>query len=1231
MKKSYLWRKISFNPIMNPILEKALHDRILVLDGATGTMIQACGLTEKDYRGIRFADSAKNLKGHNDLLCLTKPEVIIEIHEAYLKAGADIIETNSFNANAVSLSDYGMSNLSYEINCISAELAKTAADRQTLLTPEKPRFVAGSIGPTNKTASMSAEVTNPAARSVTFDDLVAAYSEQVKGLRDGGVDLFLVETIFDTLNAKAALFAIKTEEEISGVKIPVMVSVTVADTSGRTLSGQTIMAFLNSVSHFDLLSCGMNCGFGASQMKPYLEELTVNSPYFLSLHPNAGLPNQFGEYDETPEIMAKTLEEYIQKGWINIVGGCCGTTPEHIAAIAKVAEKYKPRLVPSRKRLTIVSGLETLLIHPKSNFINIGERTNVAGSKKFARLMKEEKYEEALLIARQQVENGAQVIDVCMDDAMLDAKSCMVQFLNLIASEPEISRVPVMIDSSKWEVIEAGLKCTQGKSIVNSISLKEGEDEFIRKAKLVHKYGAAIVVMLFDENGQADGFERKITVAKRSYDLLTGMDFPAEDIIFDPNVLAIATGISEHDNYAVDFINSCIWIKRNLPFAKISGGISNLSFSFRGNEIVREAMHSVFLYHAIKAGLDMGIVNAGQLQPYDQIEGKLLGLAEDVVLNRRADATEEMLAYAGELKKTAGDVRLSDISEKNAWRDLNVEDRLKHALVRGISDYLEEDIAECLKIYPAAIDIIEQPLMSGMNTVGELFGNGKLFLPQVVKSARVMKAAVTMLEPTILAQKKQHTSKPVRILLATVKGDVHDIGKNIVSVVLSCNGFDIIDLGVMVPCEKIISEAIACKADAIGLSGLITPSLDEMKKVCQKLGLQGLDIPVLLGGATTSELHTAIRIEPEYEGRVFYVKDASRAASILKSVTDKNLSNDFSEETKSRYDTVRKLYEKTRKKSDYLKLKEARQNKQVIDWKSEKIDIPVRLGLHHRTDILIEEIIPYIDWTYFFYTWDIKGVFPALLDHPQKGQEARKLYDDANILLKELCESKKLSAKAVVGLFPANSFGDDIIVRKDGKEFKFHQLRDQRRHAEGEPNICLSDFIAPVESGIQDYIGGFTASVYQEPADLSKQSRDLGDDYTALLIETLCDRLVEAFAELIFYKVRRDYWGYSPNEISKPQDLIAGKYRGIRPAIGYPSCPDHSEKAKLFKLLEATEKIGTTLTESFMMKPASSVCGFLMANPQARFCNILHITKDQADDYFERKGAEYEPLKQLII
>lgn len=1083
-KKDYLCNKFSTSKRMSTNIQEILKHRILVLDGATGTMIQTFGLTEKDFRGDRFTDFPKNLKGHNDLLCLTKPEVISEIHLAYLQAGADIIETNSFNANAISLADYDMSHLVYEINRAAAELARFAADEQTLLTPEKPRFVAGSMGPTNKTASMSAEVENPAARGVTFDELVAAYREQIRGLRDGGVDILLVETIFDTLNAKAALFAIAVEAETTGITLPVMISVTVADASGRTLSGQTLQAFLASVSHVDVLSIGMNCGFGATQMRPYLEELASSTSFRVSLHPNAGLPNQFGEYDETGETMAHTLEEYLQKGWINIIGGCCGTTAEHIAAISKIASRFSPRVLPAKKHETKVSGLEMLHIHPGGNFVNIGERTNVSGSRKFARLMKEEKFEEALSVARQQVENGAQVIDICMDDAMLDAQVSMVQFLHLIASEPDISKVPLMIDSSKWEVIEAGLKCTQGKSIVNSVSLKEGDDAFLQKAKLVHRYGAAMVVMLFDEAGQADSFERKIAVAKRSYDLLIANGFPAEDIIFDPNVLAIATGISEHDNYGVDFINACTWIKANLPHAKISGGISNLSFSFRGNDIVREAIHSVFLYYAIKAGLDMGIVNAGQLLPYDQIDPKLLQLTEDVVLNRRADATEEMLAYAEELKASAGEVDASADNEKNAWRLQPVEERLKHALVRGMADFLEEDIAECLQKYPAAIDIIEQPLMNGMNVVGDLFGSGKMFLPQVVKSARVMKTAVAMLEPTILAQKKESNTKPVKILLATVKGDVHDIGKNIVSVVLSCNGFEIIDLGVMVPGDKIITEAKAHNVDAIGLSGLITPSLDEMKKVCIALKEQGFDIPVLIGGATTSELHTAIRIEPEFEGHVYHVKDASRAAPALKNVTDPALRDSFRLETKARYDLVRKQHEQTKRKSDYLPLAEARKNAFVIDWKEESIDVPVQPGIHTISDFPIDEIIPYIDWTYFFYSWDMRGTFPAVLDHPEKGVEARKLYNEARELLTELAIGKKLKANAVIGLFEANAVNDDIIVSHEGKEWPFYQLRDQRKRQEGENNLCLSDFIAPKSSGVQDYLGAFAASISQEPSTL---------------------------------------------------------------------------------------------------------------------------------------------------
>jgi 5-methyltetrahydrofolate--homocysteine methyltransferase len=1216
---------------MNKILQNLLHQHILVLDGATGSMIQTFQLNENDFRGARFANWSSSLKGNNDLLCLTRPDVVSEIHQAYLQAGADLIETNSFNATAISLADYGMSDLAYEINKAAATLAKAAAVAQTQQTPEKPRFVVGSMGPTNKTASMSPDVTDPAARGVTYDELVHAYRDQIRGLRDGGADILMVETIFDTLNAKAALFAIAVEAEHSGISLPVMISVTVADTSGRTLSGQTLQAFLTSVSHVDVLSIGMNCGFGATQMRPYLEELASTTSFRISLHPNAGLPNQLGEYDESPETMASTIETYLQKGWINIIGGCCGTRPPHIAAIAAVASRFNPRTAPVNEPETWISGLEPLHIHAGSNFVNIGERCNVAGSRKFARLMKEEKFDEALSIARQQVENGAQVIDVCMDDAMLDAKTSMVQFLNLIASEPEIAKVPLMIDSSKWDVIEAGLKCTQGKPIVNSISLKEGDAAFLEKAKLVHRYGASVVVMLFDEAGQADVFERKVAVAKRSYDLLVTNGFPAEDIIFDPNVLAIATGIEEHNNYGVDFIHACTWIKANLPYAKISGGISNLSFSFRGNDLVREAIHSVFLFHAIKAGLDMGIVNAGQLQPYDQIDARLLQLTEDVVLNRRADATEEMLTYAEELRVANESNGSAEAVVQDTWRNETVEERLKYALVRGLSDYLEEDVNECLQKYPAAIDIIEGPLMSGMNTVGDLFGNGKMFLPQVVKSARVMKAAVAILEPVILEQKKTSETKTTKFLLATVKGDVHDIGKNIVSVVLSCNGFDIIDLGVMVPVERIIEEAKVNQVDAIGLSGLITPSLDEMSKVCRTLQEQGFTIPVLIGGATTSELHTSIRIAPEYEGGVFYVKDASRASAALKNATEPSLREAFRKETDARYDTVRKLYEQTRRKSDYLKLTEARSNALKLDWSNEHIDVPAKLGLHVFQEYPLEEIIPFIDWTYFFYTWDMRGTFPAVLDHPEKGVEARKLYDEATQLLHQLVVDKKLKAKAVIGLFPANSKGDDIYLQKGSEEIPFYQLRDQRKRSEDEHNLCLSDFIAPKESGVQDYMGAFAASIFQEPADLSKQARDAGDDYTALLIETLCDRLVEAFAELLHYKVRSEYWAYAPDEVGNPEELRAEKFRGIRPAIGYPACPDHSEKERLFSLLEVNERIGSTLTDSYMMHPASSVSGFYLASPSAKYYNIIHITKDQADDYFKRKGRVFEPMRQFII
>lgn len=1215
---------------MTEKIRKILSERILVLDGAMGTMVQACGLTEVDFRGKRFSDSRYNLKGHYDLLSLTKPQTIREIHEAYLSAGADIIETDTLNANAISLSDFGMGHLSYEMNKTAATIAREAADKFTAETPEKPRFVAGSIGPTNKMASMSADVDDPGARSVDFDELVRAYRTQIRGLRDGGADILLIETIFDGLNAKAALFAIEEEEKESGVKLPVMVSVTISDAGGRTLSGQTLKSFMASVSHVDLLSFGLNCGFGAPQMRPFLEDIAESSPFYVSLYPNAGLPNQFGEYDETPEAMAATMEEYIKNGWINIAGGCCGTSPAHIAAISAIVSKYKPRKLPTRKHKTIVCGLETLVIDPKINFVNIGERTNVSGSRKFARLMREENYGEALSIARNQIENGAQVIDICMDDSMLDAKESMKRFLNLLESEPEIATVPFMIDSSNWEVIEAGLKCIQGRPVVNSVSLKEGEGEFLRKARLVHEYGAVMVVMLFDENGQADTYERKISVARRSYDLLVNDGFPPEDIIFDPNVLAIATGISDHDAYAVNFIDCCRWIKKNLPYAKISGGISNLSFSFRGNDIVREALHSVFLYHAVKAGLDMGIVNAGQLTPYDQIDSKLRQLAEDVVLNRRQEATEELLAYAEKIRDKAGNNEETE-TPADEWRKLSVGGRLEYAMVRGITDYLEKDIAEGLDAYEKAIDIIEQPLMKGMNRVGDLFGAGKMFLPQVVKSARVMKTAVSLIEPAIIEQKDKIAEKPVKILLATVKGDVHDIGKNIVSVVLSCNGFDIVDLGVMVPCEKIVDEAISCNADAIGLSGLITPSLEEMKKVCIELARRKANIPVMIGGATTSELHTAIKLDPEYPGMVYYVKDASRAASVLKNITDASLFEGFRNETAEKYNRLREAHERAGKKSGYLGIKEARKNAPLIDWKTEKIDEPSMKGIKQWNDFSLEEIIPYIDWTYFFNTWGFKGVFPDLLDDPEKGMEARKLFDDAKSELDELCNNKKIRAKAVIGIFPANSSGDDILVSKDGKEIRFCQLRDQRKHKDGEPNYCLSDFLAPVESGIKDYIGGFVVSVGQEPANLSKKSRELGDDYTALLIETLCDRMVEAFSEVLFYNTRKNYWGYAPDEVNKPKEILSGKYRGIRPAIGYPVCPDHSLKRKLFKLTEATERIGTTYTESYMMQPVSSVCGFMMASPHARYFDIAHITKDQAEDYFKRSDLVFEPLKQLVL
>jgi 5-methyltetrahydrofolate--homocysteine methyltransferase len=1209
-----------------------LEKRILVLDGAMGTMIQRFKLAEADFRGECFKDFPYNLKGNNDLLSITKPDVIRDIHEQYLEAGADIIETNTLNANRVSLADYHMEDLAYGLNLASAKLARNAVDKYNVLTPGKPRFVAGAMGPTNKTASLSPDVNDPGYRAVTFDDLVAVYSEQAKGLIDGGADLLLIETIFDTLNAKAALFAIEELLKVTKHRLPVMVSVTITDASGRTLTGQTVEAFLNSTSHIDLLSIGLNCALGAKDMRPHIEEVSKKTSFYVSAYPNAGLPNQFGQYDESPEEMTKYISDFASHGFVNIVGGCCGTTPEHIRSFFEAVKNIKPRKKPGPDHTTRLSGLEALTITKESNFINIGERTNVSGSKKFAKLIREGKYEEALVIARQQVENGAQVIDVNMDDAMLDAEACMVKFLHLVMAEPDIARVPVMIDSSKWSVIEAGLKCLQGKAIVNSISLKEGEEKFISQAERIKQYGAAVVVMAFDEKGQADTFQRRIKICERTYRILVDkVHLPPQDIIFDPNVLAIATGIEEHNNYAVDFINTVKWIKANLPYAKISGGISNLSFSFRGIDAVREAIHSVFLYHAVKAGLDMGIVNAGMLQVYDEIPKDLLERVEDVVLNRRPDATERLIEFAEKIKSEGQKIEVID-----EWRNQQLEERLKHALVKGITDYIEDDIHEALLKYPRALDIIEKPLMNGMDAVGDLFGSGKMFLPQVVKSARVMKKAVAILMPVIERQKDGSTgsSSSGKILLATVKGDVHDIGKNIVGVVLACNNYEVIDLGVMVPCEKILEEARKQNVDIIGLSGLITPSLEEMAHVAGEMERQGFDIPLLIGGATTSRVHTAVKIDTTYSHPVIHVKDASKSVPVVGNLLSKSLKKDFIKQIKKEYEELRQSYSGSKAKQNYISLAEARKNKLIIDWHKCPVVKPNFTGIKVFSDYPISEIRKYISWIFFFIVWQIKGKFPEILNDPVKGEEARKLYADANKMLDLIEKEKWLTAKGVFGIFPANSVADDIEVYADESRSKilavFRTLRNQTQKENGEPNLCLADFIAPKESGIIDYLGAFAVTGGFGMEERVKNFKKNLDDYNVIMLEALSDRLAEAFTELLHEKIRQEYWGYASDERLSINDLILEKYTGIRPAHGYPACPDHSEKNTLFKLLDATKNAGISLTESYSMYPASSVSGLIFAHSKSGYFFVDKISRDQVEDYAVRKGVSAETIEKWL-
>ncbi len=1214
-------------------LYSALEKRILILDGAMGTMIQTYKLSEKDFRGERFKDFPHELQGNNDLLSLTKPEVIREIHFAFLDSGADIIETNTFNANRISQADYHLEDYVDELNIASANLARELADEFTAKNPDKPRFVAGSIGPTNKTASMSPDVNDPGYRAVTFDDLFDTYFEQIRGLYKGGADIFLIETIFDTLNAKAAIAAIEKLNNTENVSIPVMISGTITDASGRTLSGQNIEAFVNSVSHVEVLSLGLNCSLGAKELRPYLQELSEKVPTYLSAHPNAGLPNQFGEYDQSPEEMGIQIAEYINSGYVNIVGGCCGTTPDHIRQFSEYAKNVSGRRPPRKEAGLRLSGLEPLTVFDGSNFINIGERTNVAGSKKFARLIREKKYEEALNIARDQVAGGAQIIDICMDDAMLDAEKEMVTFLNLVMTEPDIARVPVMIDSSKWEVIEAGLKCVQGKAVVNSISLKEGEENFLEQAKTLRKYGAAAVVMAFDEKGQADSFERRIEVCERAYRLLVDkVKFPAEDIIFDPNVLAIATGIEEHNNYAVDFIETVKWIKKNLPLAHVSGGISNLSFSFRGNNTVREAMHSVFLYHAIKVGLDMGIVNPALLQVYDEIPPDLLELTEDVVLNRRPDATERLIEFAESVKSDKREEK-----KKDKWREDPVEDRINHALIKGVPEYIEEDVLEAHKKIGFALKVIEGPLMNGMNIVGDLFGSGKMFLPQVVKSARVMKKAVAVLLPYVEEEKAEagDTSSAGKILLATVKGDVHDIGKNIVGVVLACNNYDIIDLGVMVPTEKILQTAKEKNVDIIGLSGLITPSLEEMVNIASEMERQDFHQPLLIGGATTSKIHTAVKIEPSYrKGPVIHVKDASRSVGVVSNLLSRDNKQKYINSVNDEYNKLRESYSGAKSSVKYINLEEARKNAFPIDWKESPIYKPSFTGLKVFDDYPIEEISRYISWVFFFVVWQLRGKFPDILDDPRQGEEARKLYDDAQEMLKKIIEEKWLTAKAVFGFFPANSVGDDIEVydneNRSNVIHRFINLRNQTEKKDGTPNYCLSDFIAPKNSGRIDYLGAFACTA---GIGIEKKIREFEknhDDYNSIMLKALADRLAEAFTELLHERVRKEYWAYSPDENLSLDDLLLENYQGIRPAHGYPACPDHSEKETLFKLLNAEKNTGITLTESFSMYPAASVSGLMFAHPDSKYFFVGKIGKDQTKDYAERKNTDILTIEKWL-
>ncbi len=1234
-------------------IREQLKNRILVIDGAMGTMIQRYKLEEADYRGNRFKDWEHDVKGNNDLLCLTQPEIIKTIHIEYLKAGVDIIETNTFNAQRISLADYHMQELAYEINLYAAQIARKAVEETG-----KAAYVAGAIGPTNRTLSLSPDVNNPGFRAVSFDEVRDAYKEQTRGLIDGGADLLLIETIFDTLNAKAALVAIQEVFEEKNMELPIMISGTITDASGRTLSGQTVEAFLNSVAHVPLLSIGLNCALGAKEMRPYLEELSRKAPFYISAYPNAGLPNQFGEYDETPEQMCHQMDDFMESGFVNIVGGCCGTTPDHIKHIASHASKFKPRVIPETEPYLRLSGLEAVTLRPDSNFMNVGERTNVTGSKKFLRLIKENKYDEALSVAREQVEGGAQAIDINMDEGMLDAMEAMTTFLKLIASEPDISKVPVMLDSSKFVVLEAGLKHLQGKGIVNSISLKGGEAEFIREAKTVKKYGAAVIVMLFDEQGQADTTPRRIEIAKRAYDILVNkVHFAPQDIIFDPNIFPVATGLEEHRKNAISYFEATAWIKKNLPFAKVSGGLSNVSFSFRGNDHVREAIHAAFLYHGIHAGMDMGIVNPSQLIVYDEIEKELLTKVEDVLLDRNEEATEKLVDFAEAFKGKGKEKS----TEEEEWRKQPLQERITHSLVKGVTDYIEQDTEEARKQYAKALEVIEGPLMTGMSVVGDLFGSGKMFLPQVVKSARVMKKAVAYLTPYIEAEKTKGQSKG-KIVLATVKGDVHDIGKSIVGVVLACNNYEIIDLGVMVPSEKILSTALEQKADMIGVSGLITPSLDEMVHVAKEMEREKFTIPLLIGGATTSKVHTAVKIEPYYSGTTVYVNDASRSVPVVSNLLSAELRENFIAEIKAENERTRTYFKADRAKGSFHTLEKARANRFECNAESVKTAAPkledknfvdaylksedgIRngaftldngngIGWSHYS---LKEIAPYIDWTPFFVAWEMKGSYPKIFDNKERGAEARKLFDEAQDMLQKIIDENWLTAKAVIGIFPAAAVQDDIQLYdwKGNKTETFFTLRQQTQKAEGQKNAALSDFIRPHSeqtsgNNADDYLGLFALSTGFGIEEKIKIFQENHDDYSVIMLKAIADRLAEAFAELLHKRVRREFWGYDTNENLSNEELIKEKYQGIRPAPGYPAQPDHTEKITLWKMLDVEKNTGIQLTEHLAMYPTAAVSGLYFAHPESYYFALGKIQRDQVEDYAHRKNMSMEEVEKWL-